>query len=86
MIVKELFDPSYTMFNYYEGQRLFWFNPHTLEANVNFELIGVVVGLAIYNTVSIDINMPMVLYKKLQGIPTGLEDLAEFDPDVVNGL
>jgi hypothetical protein len=66
------------MFNYYEGQRLFWFNPNSLEPNINFELIGMILGLAIYNNITLDINFPMGLYKKLQGVQCDMEDLAEF--------
>jgi HECT-domain (ubiquitin-transferase) len=86
LIVKELFDPEFSMFNYYEGQRLFWFNPDTIESNVNFELIGIILGMAIYNAIILDVHLPMATYKKILGLPTDIEDLSEFNPELVKGL
>mmetsp|Transcript_13629 Transcript_13629/g.13649 ORF Transcript_13629/g.13649 Transcript_13629/m.13649 type:complete len:210 (-) Transcript_13629:502-1131(-) len=86
LIIKELFDPSFSMFNLYLPQRIYWFNPDTLEAKINFELIGLVLGLAIYNGVILDIQMPLVVYKKLLGIQTTIDDLRELDPDLVKQL
>jgi len=37
------------MLNYYKESRLFWFNGNTFESNVKFELIGILMGIAIYN-------------------------------------
>lgn len=68
MLVRRLFDPSYTMFKYFEDSRLFWFNGHTFESNVKFELIGIIMGLAIYNSNILDLHMPMACYKKLLNI------------------
>ncbi|CAG9322193.1 unnamed protein product [Blepharisma stoltei] len=86
LVIKELFDPSFSMFNLYLPQRIYWFNPDTLEAKINFELIGLVLGLAIYNGVILDIQMPLVVYKKLLGIQTTIDDLRELDPDLVKQL
>jgi len=83
LIVKKLFDPSFSMFNLYEPQRIYWFNPDTLEHKLNFELIGVILGLAIYNGVILDIQMPLVVYKKLLGIQPTIDDLKELDPELV---
>lgn len=86
LIVKELFDPNFGMFNYYEDQRLFWFNPDTIDSGINFELIGKILGLAIYNSIILDVHLPMAAYKKILDIPTDISDLAEFNPDLVHGL
>lgn len=53
---------------------------------INFELIGIILGLAIYNSVILDIRMPLVVYKKLLGLPTSIDDLRELDPQLVSGL
>lgn len=39
-------------------------------------------GLAIYNSHILEFQFPMVTYKKLLGLPVGLEDLAELQPDI----
>lgn len=53
-----------------------------MEAANEFQLIGIMLGLAIYNGVILDIHFPHYLYKKLMNpdeAPT-LQDLREFDP------
>ena len=86
LIVRELFDPKFGMFHYYEDTRLYWFNPDTFAQTDEFELIGVVLGLAIYNANILDVHLPLVIYKKLLGYATNIEDLADFNPQLAKGL
>lgn len=86
LIVKELFDQNFGMFHYYEDQRLFWFNPDTIDSGINFELIGKILGLAIYNSIILDVHLPMAAYKKILNLPTGISDLEEFNPELARGL
>ena len=53
------------MFFYKEKERLYWFNGFTHEVPINFELIGILFGLAIYNNIILDIAFPLICYKKL---------------------
>lgn len=86
IIVRELFDPKFSMFTYYEDTRLFWFNPDTIAPEDEFELVGLILGLAIYNFNIIDVHLPLATYKKLVGQKTTIEDLAEFNPLLAKGL
>jgi hypothetical protein len=70
------------MFKYYEESRLFWFNGYTFESNVKFELVGILMGLAIYNSNILDLHMPMACYKKLLNIQPTLQDVYEVMPEV----
>lgn len=45
----QIFDPSYGMFVYDDENRQYWFNRSSLENEREFELIGVILGAAIYN-------------------------------------
>ena len=49
LIMKELFNPLLGMFKCNEELHLYWFNGSTFEPNINFELIGTLMGIAIYN-------------------------------------
>lgn len=49
LLIRKLFDPAYTMFTHNPESRLLWFNGSTFESNVKFELIGILMGIAIYN-------------------------------------
>uniref|UniRef100_A0A4W3GTK5 HECT and RLD domain containing E3 ubiquitin protein ligase 4 n=1 Tax=Callorhinchus milii TaxID=7868 RepID=A0A4W3GTK5_CALMI len=82
LIMRELLDPKYGMFQYYEESRLIWFSFQTFEDNDLFHLIGIVCGLAIYNFTIVDLPFPLALYKKLLKYKTTLDDLKELIPDV----
>jgi hypothetical protein len=49
LLIRKLFDPNYTMFTHNDDSRLLWFNGNTFESNMKFELIGMLMGIAIYN-------------------------------------
>ena len=49
-------------------------------------LIGLVLGLAIYNAVILDFPLPLALYKKLLGQQTTLRDLQDMDPTLGKSL
>lgn len=87
IVTKQLLDPGFGMFKYYEESRCLWFNSDSLESSQGFELIGTLVGVAIYNSVIIDLNMPRVVYKKMKGkeLPS-LQDLASLQPSLAAGL
>ncbi|XP_069086869.1 probable E3 ubiquitin-protein ligase HERC4 [Pleurodeles waltl] len=82
LIMRELLDPKYGMFKYYEESRLIWFSDQTFEDIDLFHLIGVVCGLAIYNFTIVDLHFPLALYKKLLNKKPTLDDLKELMPDV----
>ncbi|OPJ84714.1 probable E3 ubiquitin-protein ligase HERC4 isoform X1 [Patagioenas fasciata] len=86
LIMRELLDPKYGMFRYYEGSRLIWFSDKTFEDSDLFHLIGVVCGLAIYNFTIVDLHFPLALYKKLLNKKPSLDDLKELMPDVGRGM
>lgn len=86
LLVRQLFDPNYGMFNYNHKKHFFWFNLFSFESISKFELIGILFGLAIYNDVIIDVKFPGVIYKKLLGIGYSFEDMKEIDEDLYNNL
>lgn len=86
LIMRELLDPKYGMFRYYEESRLIWFANKTFEDIDLFHLIGVICGLAIYNLTIVDLHFPVALYKKLLKRNPILDDLKELMPDVGRGL
>lgn len=68
------------MFIYQEESRLLWFNGNTFEPNIKFELIGILMGLAIYNNNILDLHLPMACYKKLVNMQPTIQDLYELMP------
>ncbi|KAI8352708.1 hypothetical protein B0O80DRAFT_453724 [Mortierella sp. GBAus27b] len=86
LLVRQLFDPQYGMFIYDDQSSHCWFNPASFESLSQFYLVGVVIGLAIYNSTILDLPLPLAVYKKLLNVPVALEDLAAFRPDLAKGF
>lgn len=86
MIVEEIFNPDYGMFVQQEATRSVWFNSFSFENEAQFTLIGIVLGLAIYNNIILAVNFPMVVYRKLMGIKGSFTDLADWNPVLYKSL
>lgn len=65
ILIEKLFDPNFGMF-LKKDERYLWFNHDSFECNLNFELIGMLLGLALYNSTILKLDFPMVVYKKLR--------------------
>lgn len=80
LVVEEIFNPDYGMFTTQEDTQMTWFNPTSFESDAQFTLIGIVLGLAIYNNVILDVRFPMVVYRKLLGRKGTFADLEDWSP------
>ncbi|XP_076831350.1 putative E3 ubiquitin-protein ligase HERC3 isoform X2 [Brachyhypopomus gauderio] len=80
LLLKELMDPVYGMFTQYPESNLLWFSDKCFVEHNWFHLIGIICGLAIYNSTVVDLHFPLVLYKKLLDGCPALEDLKELSP------
>lgn len=90
------------MFTYDEDSQYCYFNPNSFETSDQFFLVGVVLGLAIYNSIILDVSLPPFAFRKLlaaappptPGLSTQprpsmtytLDGLAEFRPRLAKGL
>lgn len=90
------------MFVYDDDSQFCYFNPNSFETSDQFFLVGVVLGLAIYNSTILDVALPPFAFRKLlAAAPTPaagstshskstmtytLDDLAEYKPALANGL
>ncbi|KAL3877452.1 hypothetical protein ACJMK2_035156 [Sinanodonta woodiana] len=86
LLLREILDPKYGMFKFYEESRLYWFSSVTFEDKQMYLLIGCLCGLAIYNFTIIQLSFPQALYKKLLKRSPNLEDMKELVPSVGRGL
>ncbi|KAK9241137.1 hypothetical protein V1525DRAFT_393797 [Lipomyces kononenkoae] len=86
LLVREMFDPLNGMFMYDDESNYCWFNHSTFETSDQYFLVGVVLGLAIYNSTILDIHLPPALFKKLLGCACTMEDLILLKPSLARGL
>ena len=88
ILIEKLFDPLFGMFSI-KNERFLWFNKDSFSCNLNFELVGVLLGLAFYNSTILDLKFPLVVYKKLKLFKDpfiedqiSYKDLEEFEPEL----
>ncbi|KAK4228449.1 putative E3 ubiquitin-protein ligase [Podospora fimiseda] len=100
LLVREVFGRENGMFIYDEDSQYCYFNPNSLEPSEQFFLVGVVFGLAIYNSTILDVALPPFAFRKLlmagsfsgnnnannKGPAYSLDDLAEYRPRLAAGL
>ncbi|XP_029003955.1 ubiquitin-protein ligase E3A [Betta splendens] len=86
LVLEEIFNPDIGMFTYDDDTKLFWFNSSSLENEAQYTLIGIVLGLAIYNNCILDVHFPMVVYRKLMGKKGTYLDLSDSHPVLYQSL
>ncbi|KAH8899525.1 HECT-domain-containing protein [Thozetella sp. PMI_491] len=102
LLIREVFNPEYGMFVYDEDSQYCYFNPNSFEPSAQYNLVGVVFGLAIYNSTILDVAFPPFAFRKLlmaapaPAGPTGsqarpimnytLDDLGEYRPRLAQSL
>ena len=86
LVIKELLSPNYAMFQYNEDVQLYYFNGQTMEPNIYFELIGNLMGIAVYNNTFIDFPFPRACYKVLIDQEPDLDDLRQWEPETAQSL
>ncbi|TKA64535.1 hypothetical protein B0A55_11623 [Friedmanniomyces simplex] len=65
MLVRDIFDPNHGMFIYDEDSHACYFNPNSFETSDQYHLVGVLLGLAIYNSTILDVAFPPFAFRKL---------------------
>lgn len=93
LLTKNLFSPLNGLFVILEESRHTWFSPAPLDIihiddsiGELYFLFGVVLGLAIFNSTILDLNLPKVFYKKLLKEPLTFNDYADLYPEAANNL
>ncbi|CAF2317173.1 unnamed protein product [Rotaria sp. Silwood2] len=75
------------MFMTNEETRCLWFNPSAAEdLDREYTLIGMLLGLAIYNSIILDTKFPPVIYRKLIAKIGTFEDLETSHPTIYRSL
>lgn len=65
IVVRDIFDPNHGMFVYDEESQSCYFNPNTFETSDQYYLVGALLGLAIYNSTILDVELPPFAFRKL---------------------
>jgi hypothetical protein len=83
----EAMNPSYGMFTADSRTGISWFQPCSLEPLYKFELLGLLMSLAVYNGLTIPVNFPIALYRKLLGLKVkNIDHISVGWADLAKGL
>ena len=87
LAMAEALNPDYGAFTVDERTKMTWFQPGSVVEEWKFEMIGLLMSLAVYNGLTLPVTFPKALYAKLLGEPvTDLDHIADGWPDLVSGL
>ncbi|CAL8297862.1 unnamed protein product [Merluccius merluccius] len=100
LLLRHVFHSDYGMFTYLKDSRCHWFSTWKSDNYSEFQLVGILMGLAVYNSIALDVHFPLYCYRKLLTPPTApcdqtapvgmatatMEDLQQIMPDLAHGL
>ncbi|XP_054168637.1 probable E3 ubiquitin-protein ligase HECTD2 [Oppia nitens] len=101
LLIKQIFHQDYGMFVYHKKSRCYWFSTVQNGNLREYNLIGVLMGLAVYNSIILDLHFPTLCFKKLLSPPVvpldidrspvgmcnvTMDDFTQVIPDVAIGL
>ncbi|KAL4723463.1 hypothetical protein ACLX1H_009960 [Fusarium chlamydosporum] len=87
LAIAECLDPGFGAFTVDERTRMAWFAPGSLTEEWKYELVGLLMSLALYNGLTLPVTFPKALYRKLLGKPVEeLHHIADGWPDLASGL
>jgi hypothetical protein len=87
LLMAEALDPSYGMFTTESRTRCSWFQPCSWEPLYKFELLGLLMSLAVYNGLTLPVNFPIAFYRKLLGLKVKhLDHIRDGWPELTRGL
>jgi len=85
LVVQKLVSPDLSVFK--QTRDFYWFNENIEDGLLeHVKIAGIIFGLAIYNGNMLNIRFPIALYKKLRGVSVNINDVEEFDPQLVSTL
>lgn len=87
LAMEECLDADFGAFTMDERTRMAWFVPGSLVPTWKFELVGILVSLAVYNGLTLPVTFPKALYRKLLGARVDeLHHIADGWPELASGL
>ena len=87
VLLAEALAPVYGMFTIDDRTRMTWFQPTSLEPLYKFEVLGILVSIAVYNCITLPITFPLAFYRKLLGLKVKkLDHISDGWRDLTKGM
>lgn len=84
LVWAKAFDPDAGLFTTDEKTRTSWFQPCSTEPEQTYELLGLLLGLAVYNGITLPVTFPLALYRRLLGETLGMPAMRPL-PEILDG-
>ncbi|KAH3758334.1 o ubiquitin protein ligase E3A [Pelomyxa schiedti] len=85
IVLKQILNPCYGMFIETENHQL-WFDRKNIASFQEYKLIGMLIGLAAFNRVLLDLRFPLLLYSLLAGKKPTTKLLKEAFPTISRSI
>lgn len=87
LVFAEALDIDHGMFAVDSSTHMAWFQPCSFEQLEHFELVGILMSLAIYNGLTLPVTFPTAFYRKLLGLKIKrIDHIRDGWPDLAKGL
>ena len=87
LALRDALDPAYGLFTIDEATKAAWFAPCSRSPLYQYVLIGLLVGLALFNGLTLTVTFPLALYRKLLDIKVNrIQDISDGWPGLSKGL
>jgi hypothetical protein len=87
LVFAEALDIVHGMFTLDSSTHMAWFQPCSFERLEHFELVGILMSLAIYNGLTLPVTFPTAFYRKLLGLKIKrIDHIRDGWPDLAKGL
>ncbi|OTB09627.1 hypothetical protein M426DRAFT_6891 [Hypoxylon sp. CI-4A] len=87
LAIADALNPDYGAFTVDDRTKMTWFQPASTQPTWKFELVGLIISLAVFNGLTLPVTFPKALYRKILGLPVNeLHHIADGWPDLANGL
>jgi len=63
LVLAEAFEPDRGIFIQNEESKMYYIRPNIVQPRWNMEMLGLLMGLAVYNGVTLPVNFPLIMYK-----------------------
>jgi len=65
LVLAEAFEPDRGIFIQNDESKMYFIRPNVFQPRWNMEMLGLLMGLAVYNGVTLPVNFPLIVYKHL---------------------
>ncbi|CRG84005.1 putative E3 ubiquitin-protein ligase TOM1 [Talaromyces islandicus] len=87
LVFSEALDIDHGMFTVDSRNHMAWFQPCSFERLEHFEMVGILMSLAIYNGLTLPVTFPTAFYRKLLGLKIKrIDHIRDGWPDLAKGL